>query len=149
MTTRIHVDISAGWADCHVTLGERDATVTASYITDGLGDLVASTASLLKGAPESSCTFAEEPVEYRWHLTRIGEDRLRVHVSATRGVAADPRLGDVSVLDAECRMRTFAGQIAAELRRLERMLGREGYARAWGHGFPEERLADLERALHA
>jgi hypothetical protein len=149
MTTRIHVDITAGWADCRVTLGEHDVAVTASYLTDGIGDLVASTVSLLRGAPESSCVFAEEPGEYRWHLTRVGEDRLRVQVLATRGVAADPSLGDVSVLDAECRMRTFAGQIAAEFRRLERTLEREGYEHAWGHSFPEERVASLERALHA
>src|SRR5687768_15532173 len=126
MTVRLRFEIDAGWADCHIAVDGHEATVTASYLSDGIGDLAASVASLLRGAPDSTIVFAEEPGEYRWTLERRDPDRVGIHVLATPGLAANPGQGEIIVLDAECRLRTFAGQFASELRRLHDEFGAEG-----------------------
>ena len=147
MTVRLRIEIEAGWADFRLVVDGREATVTASYLSDGIGDLAASVASVLGGAPDSEATFAEEPGEYRWALERVGPDRLRVRISATRSLAAEPARGDVVILDGDCRLRTFAGQFASELERLRGLLGSEGYEERWGHRFPAEQLAAIRRSL--
>jgi hypothetical protein len=52
--------------------------LTASYLSDALGNLIDAVAELLrKGVRESRCSWDEEPGEYRWIFTR---DRRTIHV---------------------------------------------------------------------
>lgn len=55
-----------GWATCDVSIGEKKVTVTASYLSDALGQLAAGTLMLRLGAPSVRISFDEEPGEFRW-----------------------------------------------------------------------------------
>lgn len=57
-----------GWADCRIRIDDVVATVTASYLSDALGDRASGIAALLREHPEARVSFWEEPGEYRWIL---------------------------------------------------------------------------------
>jgi hypothetical protein len=64
--------IGSGWSEARVADTERHATVTASYLSDALKNLVEAVALVVEGAPEARCSWDEEPGEYRWIFTRVG-----------------------------------------------------------------------------
>lgn len=68
----------AGWADCTVELGDAKCEVSASYLSDALGNLVLAAVGVLAGFHNVSFGFDEEPGEYRWAVTRVGNDQVSV-----------------------------------------------------------------------
>ena len=140
-----------GWADCRVEIGGQHAEVVASYLTDALDDLCAAVAAVLRGDPAAGASWDGEPVEFRWRLDRAGTDRLRVRVlQLADGMARRPDDEAQVLLDAECRLRTFAGAVLSELQRIDREHGEAGYRRLWlQHAFPRRRLEQLQSLLAA
>jgi hypothetical protein len=58
-------------------------TLWASFLTDGLGDLLEGVAALVRGPEQATATvrWMDEPGEHRWQLTRDG-DGVRVRILA-------------------------------------------------------------------
>ena len=139
----------AGWAVCWVEVGDQRAHLSASYLSDALGDLLRAVVDILAGARESGAAFLEEPGEFRWRFISVGEYRLRVRILQLADWS--PRLPDERgsvLLDTECRLRTFAGAVLAASQRLLVELGEEGYSQQWGeHPFPTELQERLKRLL--
>lgn len=132
-----------GWADCTVEIGEATATVTASYLSDALDDLAGAVVALLRGDQQSAATFAEEPGEYRWEFARQGPDSVIIRIRFL-GAGSENQL----ILEAEVRLRTFAGALLSELQRLLREYGVAGYKERWVlHDFPERRVDQLKALL--
>jgi len=141
--------LGAGWAECEIEIQGKTATVPASYLSNALDDLIAAATSVARGAAEATARWEEEPGMIRWHLTRVGEVRLRVRILHVEeefyGLPDEP--GEV-LLDAECRLRTFAGAVLSAAQRVLEKHGIKGYQNEWGmHGFPMERMRALEAAL--
>ena len=139
----------AGWADCTLEIDEERVTVSASYLSDALEELSAAVVALLRGEPSAIASFAEEPGEFRWQFDRADGDQLRVRIYWSE-VRWNDRLHDPSapIIDGLCRMRTFAGQVVAELQRLLREYGEAGYKDRWVlHDFPTKRLEQLQALL--
>jgi hypothetical protein len=138
--------VGRGWADCTVEVDGRAAHLTASYLSDALGDLIRSMSDLLRGDAESTVSFADEPGEYRWRLKRHPPDRVALRITRlTRWGSGED--GEV-VLKGECRLRTLAGAVLAAAQQVIREHGEEGYLRIWvNHPFPVEQHAELKRLL--
>ena len=131
-----------GWADCTIEIGEATATATASYLSDALDDLAGAIVALLGGQQESSATFSEEPGEYIWEFARHGSDTVMIRIRFIGGADERP------VFEAHTRLRTFAGALLAELQRLLRDYGKDGYKERWVlHDFPERRIQQLQDLL--
>jgi hypothetical protein len=138
-----------GWADCDVEIAGQQASMVASYLSDALGDMLAATIAVVKGAAESTFSFHEEPAEVRWRVRRAGPERMRVRILRLEDAFADlpDEAGEV-LLDADCRTRTFAGEVLSTAQRILREHGSDGYERAWGlASFPHVRMRALEAAL--
>lgn len=142
--------LGAGWAECEVEIQGKTATVPASYLSHALGDLIDAAALVARGAAEATARFQEEPGEARWRLTRVGAERLRVRILHFEEFYDDlPDERGEMLLDAECRLRTFAGAVLSAAQRVLKKHGTKGYQDEWGmHGFPMERMRALEAALH-
>lgn len=68
-----------GWSEATMTIGDASTPMSASYLDDALGDLVAA-AVLLPGAESTvRVSWAEEPGEFRWVLDRSG-DQVAVRI---------------------------------------------------------------------
>jgi hypothetical protein len=141
--------VGAGWAHCDVQIAGQQASVAASYLSDALGDMLASVAAVARGAEESTFSFHEEPQEVRWRLRRVGPERLRVRILRLEDAFhhLPDEVGEL-LLDAGCRTRTFAGQVLSAAQRILEEHGLAGYRAKWGmHDFPKERMRALEAAL--
>jgi hypothetical protein len=138
-----------GWADCDVEIAGQRASMVASYLSDALADMLAATTAVVKGAAESTFSFHEEPAEVRWCLRRAGPERMRVRILRLEDAFADlpDEVGEV-LLDADCRTRTFAGQVLSAAQEILRKHGTAGYRREWGlYDFPDEQMRALQAAL--
>jgi hypothetical protein len=138
-----------GWSECTVEIGERRAHLTASYLSDALGDLLSAVVHLVRGANETTASFAEEPGEYRWRFRRVDPDQVWVRIlwfNEFPNKRPDEE-GEV-VLDGRCRLRTFAGAVLAASQQVLREHGPDGYHRQWGNSeFPLHRQEELKRLL--
>ncbi len=70
--------IERGWLECTIGIDNQYATVTASYLSDALGDLLGAVIRIVEGESDATASFAEEPGEYRWR----GIDRVRPGTSS-------------------------------------------------------------------
>jgi hypothetical protein len=141
--------LGAGWAECEVEIQRETVTVSASYLSHALERLIEAAISVARGAAEATVRWDEEPGEIRWRLGRVGEERLRVRILhfEERWDDLPDEEGEV-LLDAECRLRTFAGAVLSAAQRVLEKHGTGGYQNEWGmHGFPMERMRALEAAL--
>ena len=139
----------SGWADCDVEIAGQHAVLRASYLNDAVGDMLAAVAVVARGAEESTFSFHEEPQEVRWRLHRVGPERLRVRIIRLEDAFhhLPDEAGEV-LLDAECRTRTFAGEVLSAAQRILEEHGLAGYRTEWGmYDFPKERMRALEAAL--
>lgn len=138
-----------GWAECTIAIDEQHATIMASYLSDAFGDLLGAVIRMVEGQPEATASFAEEPGEYRWRFFRKDPDRLLVRIFTFPALWSDrPDEEGKLLLEAECRLRTFAGAVLAEAQRLLEKHGKEGYLEMWGnYEFPFEKHEQLRKVL--
>src|SRR5262245_13892719 len=140
--------IGTGWAECTVIIGKLQATITASYLSDALADLLGAVIRVVEGEAEATASFAEEPGEYRWRLIRIEPDRLLVRIlEFPRLWGNRPDEEGKLVLHAECRLRTFARAILSTSQRVLEEYGIAGYREKWGLAFPQEKQVMLRKRL--
>ena len=134
-----------GWSECSVLIEDQQAVVTASYLSDALGDILAAATVVLQGAPEATASFAEEPGEYRWRFIRVGMDRLIIRIlEFSQWWGNRPDKEGKLVLEAECRLRTFAGALRSASQRVLEDHGIDGYREKWGNNdFPIDQQTRL------
>jgi hypothetical protein len=140
--------VGTGWSACRVVLGDEQIEVTASYLSDALGNLSAGAVLLLEGADEVRFSFDEEPGEYRWiirqandeaHLRILGFDRLWGNQPDEEGQL---------LLDTRLTPRDFARAVRDALVAVRDRFGPAGYRERWvDHDFPEVELNRLDELL--
>ena len=129
-------------------VGPATATLTASYLSDALGDLVRAVLGLVRGAAEATVVWMEEPGEFTWALTAHGR-----FVNVRIQWLADPRRRLTQradeVLDATCRLDSLAAAVAqGGAQDLADRIGPEDYQRLWhAHDFPTEALRQLHELI--
>ena len=141
--------IGRGWSECIVNINDRKIIVTASYLSDALGDLLDAVASIARGANEARTKFAQEPGESRWIFTRLPPDKLHICI-LWFGDNFSTQLDSEGkkIFETECRLRTFAGAILSASQRVLEENGMEGYQEKWvNHDFPIHLQAKLKKAL--
>lgn len=138
-----------GWSECFITIGDQSAHVTASYLDDALGDLLRAVVGLMEGVQEITASFAEEPGEYRWGFQRTRPDKVKVRILMFDELWSNlPDEDGKVIMDAECRLRTFAGAVLSASQRVLEEHGIEGYKNQWvEHEFPLQLQARLNYLL--
>jgi hypothetical protein len=138
-----------GWSECIIEIGHQQAHLTASYLSDALADLLDAITVVVQGANEAIASFTEEPGEYRWQFTRVSQDSLCVRIVWFDETWSDrPTEEGKVILEAECRLRTFAGAVLSASQRVLAIHGLEGYREKWvKHEFPVKLQAKLQEAL--
>ncbi len=141
--------IARGWSECIIEIDEQKAHLTASYLSDALADLLDAVATVVRGADEATVSFTEEPGEYRWRLKRGAQDRLCITIVWFEEISRDrPDEHGKIILEAQCRLRTFAGAVLSASQRVLATHGLEGYAKKWvKHEFPISLQSKLQDSL--
>ena len=146
----LHYELTGtGWSECRVSIGNSRCDLTASYLSDALGDLAAAVEDVLCWpGVDSRAVFVEEPGEYRWRFVAAGEDRVVVKIIEFPDWGGKEDEAGKVIFEAECRRLDLGRAMAAELRRLHGTLGDRGYREKWvNHDFPTARLAAIEGLL--
>jgi hypothetical protein len=141
--------VGTGWAECTVHLNDSHASLTASYLSDALGNLAAAALNLIRGSELERVSFDEEPGEYRWVLKqyRPGELSLRVLEFPELWSEAPDDSGSV-LLRGACSTQDFARAVAGGLEAVLAEYGERGYKAKWvEHPFPNAALAALKSEL--
>ncbi|MFE5207500.1 hypothetical protein [Streptomyces sp. NPDC056600] len=146
-----------GWARCHLAEGSRRTSLTVSYGTDALADLVSAAGLLYGGYGERRTArffFDAEPQELRWVVRAgeaAGEDEVDVTVYRFPDVGVVPALPDAegTVLWRSAHPRgVFAHAVLDAAQGVLAEHGEAGYRARWVlHPFPAGPLQDLRR-LH-
>lgn len=125
--------------------GERQATLRASYHSDALRHLARAVLSLQRGDSYATCTWLDEPGEYRWYFHRyMGQVQLTV-VWFDDWEEYRPTHDHGRVLFVtRCPLHTLVGQVWRQLHALRQTLGETGYRDRWvKHAFPRTEYARL------
>jgi len=139
----------AGWADCTVKSEAQQAELTASYLSDALGNLLLAGVTVLAGAHSISIGFDEEPGEYRWSLQRMGSEALSVKVLEFQELWGNKPNSQGSLLfEYSCHSLEFALAVQAAASKVLELHGLEGYKQKWGeHEFPSKPLEMLSEKV--
>lgn len=129
-------------------MGWKAADLSASYLSDALGDLVTATVALPRALSTVRVSWAEEPGEYRWLLERTEEQvSIRILWFDTSPGRADDAAGRC-LLDASCVVTEFQRAVAEAAHALLARWGASGYRDQWvEHDFPTDALARLDASL--
>ena len=136
----------SGWSQARVALGDQFVELSASYLTDALGDLLRAVQRLCEGATSERVSWALEPGEYRWLFRRDG------HSAGVRilefGADYFDRPADEAgreVLAGTVSLGALAKAVATGAREVLERHGESGYQEQWiEHPFPTAALRVLE-----
>lgn len=124
-------------------------TISASYLSDALGNLVLSACAALRYFGRVSFSFEEEPGEYRWVIEspRLNEVEFRIY-EFTESWSSKPESEGTLLFSTTCLRLTFAQAVHAAASKLLNELGESGYLKKWSeHPFPMLPFRELERLL--
>lgn len=138
-----------GWSEGSLRLNGHHVRLTASYLSDALGDLVAGLVLLAEGESPVTVSWEEEPGEYRFVFTRADED-VRVEVLSFNDIYPGPKpesQGTI-LLDTTSPLSDVLSAFAKGTRAVLDENGLAGYRDAWvEHDFPLADLEALERTI--
>src|SRR5262245_28827983 len=72
--------VGTGWSRCMIEASDNRLEITASYLSDALGNLVLSALAVVSGFRAAAFPFDEEPGEYRWVLEVTDNNVLSIRV---------------------------------------------------------------------
>lgn len=140
-----------GWAAASISDGDATVETDVTYLSDALGDLARAARGILRGMPEVTFSFQQEPGEHRFVVSRH-EDRVQLSVYRFPETFSRSQQGEL-VMTAQCSLREFATECINCLRRVLDEHGEEGYRERWKNAdFPlreYRELLELRRELSA
>lgn len=138
-----------GWMSATLTDAAASARVTASDLSDALGDLLLAVWTLVDGDSQARCSWEEEPGEYRWLFAREDDmATLRVLEFNDASYVREPGQAGRLVFESTQSISTMAAAFAEAASKLLDEHGLDGYKAKWMDGeFPGETLASIRRYL--
>ncbi len=137
-----------GWSRARIADEHAWVELTASYLSDALGDLLEAVGWILEGAAEARCSWQEEPGEYRWIFTREGSDvRLRILAFADQMVMQPDDEGQL-VFETVQPESVLAATIADGAQAVLAEMGETAYLAEWIDApFPTAHLEMIRERL--
>lgn len=141
----------SGWADCTIRADGRECEVSASYLSDALGNLVLAAAAVVAGAHSISVGFDEEPGEYRWSVVRTDNGTARVSVLSFQELWGNrPDAEGESMFSWTCSPIDFGRAVRDAAEAVLKEHGLVGYKERWvEHDFPSQQLELLKSYIAA
>lgn len=134
-----------GWARCILKADEVECEVTASYLSDALGNLVLAALGTLAGFKSVAFGFDEEPGEYRWVIQQTDANEIRIEVLSFDELWGNkPNAEGRVLISTVCRPVVFAAAVQKAATAVLAQYGEEGYHAKWvEHPFPSRQLTLL------
>lgn len=123
----------------------QSAVLTASYLTDALGDLLGAVSRLLDGAGRAGCAWASEPGGVTWAFVREADT---VHLQIINVDGDDDPDESALVFETRVALQDLARAIAAGAQDVLNRYGVQNYLTRWvEHPFPARTLKRVQHQL--
>ena len=141
--------VGTGWSTCVVEAGDVKLELSASYLSDALGNLVLFAYGAASGFHSLSFGFDDEPGEYRWVAQAIDSNLMNLKILEFQELWAHKSNAEGKVLlDIEMPPVIFAEAVAKAADTVLEKYGLTGYAEKWAeHQFPEQQLSLLKSSI--
>ena len=138
-----------GWAECSVSDEDTKCDVTASYLSDALGNLVLAAFAALSGFRTISFGFDEEPGEYRWVIEAVEVDVVQIDLFEFNELWGNkPNEEGKLLFSTRCSPVVFARAVHRAATSVLEEYGENGYLEKWvEHPFPIRHLELLSEQL--
>ena len=143
--------LKSGWAECTVRVGSTSQELTASYLSDALGNLVLAAAAMLAGMHSVATSFDEEPGEYRWVVARLNGTDISLQVLEFGELWGNKPNSEGKVLiQTICHPLVFGEAVYKAASSVLAAHGAAGYKERWQeHEFPCKQLELLASYIAA
>ena len=137
--------VGTGWSECFLDVYGQSCTVTASYLSDALGEFVKALNHILGGGNEAKLSFDEEPGEYRWILKRSEDNELLIKIIEFSELWGNKDDAEGKVIyEVTCPAQEFGKALLVSLNRLLDKYGVDGYKEKWVDAeYPVEQYIEL------
>ena len=141
--------VGTGWAKCVLSDDNAECEITASYLSDALGNLVLAALASLSGFKAVSFGFDEEPGEYRWVIEAIDLNEIKIELLNFDELWGNkPNADGELIFSTTCRPVVFARTVHGAATLVLKEHGEGGYIEKWGkHQFPSRQLTLLSELL--
>jgi hypothetical protein len=141
--------VGTGWSTCVVEAGDVKLELSASYLSDALGNLVLFAYAAASGFHSLSFGFDEEPGEYRWIAQAIDANLIKVRILEFQDLWGHKSNAEGRVLlDIDMPPLVLAEAVAKAADAVLEKYGLPGYAEKWAeHQFPEQQLSLLKSSI--
>lgn len=142
--------VGTGWSECTVRDDAgSECTVTASYLSDALGNLVLAALVIASGFTSASFGFDEEPGEYRWVIEQVDVNLVGINILSFPELwGGKPNEQGRLLFSTTCRPVVFAAEVLRVASSLLEEYGEDGYLAQWvEHPFPVRQLTLLRELV--
>lgn len=139
----------SGWAECAVHFEGETCEISASYLSDALGNLVLAAAAVVAGVHSISVGFDEEPGEYRWVVVKSGGNQVEVKLLEFQDLWGNaPDSEGKLLMRFAVRPIEFGKAVENAARVALQEYGAAGYKERWvEHEFPHSQLELLTELI--
>ncbi|CAN5579922.1 hypothetical protein BH10ACI2_BH10ACI2_24540 [soil metagenome] len=138
----------SGWAAAVISTEDRRFQMTASYLSDALGDLLQALIDLMEGKHKVSFTFMDEPGEHRVSITKIDVRKVLMEIDwfdDWLSWGMDDEKKGKRVLDLELELPELTNKVKNSLDQIIKKYGLSGYKAKWvEHDFPVHNYEKLK-----
>lgn len=141
--------VGTGWSECVVETKDGRAELSASYLSDALGNLVLSAVSVASGFRTVEFGFDEEPGEYRWCIDSVDNNTVRLRIFEFEELWGNkPIESGRLMLEVKATPLGYAKTVRACAEAVLQEHGLTGYAERWSeHEFPAQALELLGNVI--
>jgi hypothetical protein len=134
--------LKSGWAECTVRVGSTSQELTASYLSDALGNLILAAAAMLAGMHAVATSFDEEPGEYRCVIERANGTDVSLQVLEFGELWGNkPNSEGELLIQTTCHPLVFGEAVHKAASAVLAAHGAAGYKERWvEHDFPFKQL---------
>ena len=148
MGVLLDLNVEHGWLVLALEADGGHVRWRGSYLDDSVYELLAATVTTVRGRG-TRVVFVDEPGCFSLDQTPLESGRLRLALNEHPAWPLTGGGSGTQVALFEVRLRTFAGAVISAVQKLRDELGDPEYLLRWRHGFPDEKLSELRRALRA
>ena len=139
----------AGWSACTLEARSAHIELSASYLSDALGNMLLSATAIASGFRTTEFGFDEEPGEYRWVVETLENNVTTLRILEFQELwGYKPNDAGRQIFEASTTPVQYAKAVHACASRVLEEYGLKGYTERWTeHPFPEKQLALLGEVI--
>jgi hypothetical protein len=140
-----------GWSECTINDGNNSVLITASYLSDALGNLLSAVLKLIHGEKKVKTSFDEEPGEYRWVFEISSTNMVNLTLLQFDELWGNkPDRNGKKIFQTECTLEDLVLAIFEASDRVLEEYGEKGYLKKWiEYKFPIEQYNTINNWLKA